>query len=404
MEKWHDLYSILQIRHDAEQAVVEGAYKNLCKKYHPDVNPSPLAVTKMQRINHAYSILKDSESRKKYNEEWLTRFSNHSQTYADQTRTKTKDKWVHRDAYDVVFQYFDSIASSKFEQAYSLITDTDKQRISLTTFLDWQKSVSSSYKLTSFDVETYKHSNNYIIENVGSYIAEEFTILVSEMNNQTGIVSTYTFVKLALCESSMWRVYLGYVDLNNIINKYKNSGGKQEALMQEHWENYKKVTDIITRLPNLTGFYNNMEALVYGYKRYNRVFCVAAIKLYLPKKIIESDCYESVLRHIAEHLTKSLRIVDTVSYTDENTFVIVLAEIGIAYTQDVIKRIVGALKMEISRCFDFKVKLSIGVMEYRGEEAKKFYKSLVKLTENPEYLNIRLGNMIVKIKDINKNN
>jgi DnaJ domain len=59
-------YKILQVDPEAEQDVIEAAYKRLASKYHPDKDPSSSATSRMQEINAAYDILKDSERRRRY--------------------------------------------------------------------------------------------------------------------------------------------------------------------------------------------------------------------------------------------------------------------------------------------------------------------------------------------------
>lgn len=64
-----DYYRILQVRRDAEQEVIERAYKALSLKYHPDVaTPAQRqsATRRMQIINEAYRVLRDPETRRLY--------------------------------------------------------------------------------------------------------------------------------------------------------------------------------------------------------------------------------------------------------------------------------------------------------------------------------------------------
>lgn len=63
-----DYYHTLQIDPDAEQEVVEVAYRRLARKYHPDNNPSRDAHQRMQEINEAYETLRDANRRAKYDE------------------------------------------------------------------------------------------------------------------------------------------------------------------------------------------------------------------------------------------------------------------------------------------------------------------------------------------------
>ncbi|MCL4554327.1 MAG: DnaJ domain-containing protein [Actinobacteria bacterium] len=65
-------YKTLQVDRDAEPEVIEKAYKALCMKYHPDRSTPTSsrsgddATIKMQRINAAYAVLKDSKKRAVY--------------------------------------------------------------------------------------------------------------------------------------------------------------------------------------------------------------------------------------------------------------------------------------------------------------------------------------------------
>lgn len=61
-----DYYKILQVDATAEPEVIEGAYRRLVKKYHPDVYKAPDADRRMQSINEAYEVLSDSAKRAQY--------------------------------------------------------------------------------------------------------------------------------------------------------------------------------------------------------------------------------------------------------------------------------------------------------------------------------------------------
>ncbi|MBI5295438.1 MAG: DnaJ domain-containing protein [Chloroflexi bacterium] len=63
-----DLYRILQVTEEAEPEVLEAAYKKLAIKYHPDANKSQDATQRMQDLNEAYQVLRDSTRRKNYDQ------------------------------------------------------------------------------------------------------------------------------------------------------------------------------------------------------------------------------------------------------------------------------------------------------------------------------------------------
>jgi curved DNA-binding protein CbpA len=54
-----DPYKILQVDSEAEDEVIQAAYRRLAQKYHPDVAPGPEAAARMAAINAAWEILRD---------------------------------------------------------------------------------------------------------------------------------------------------------------------------------------------------------------------------------------------------------------------------------------------------------------------------------------------------------
>lgn len=62
-----DYYEILGINRDASADEIKNAFRNLARKYHPDVSKEPDAEEKFKEINEAYAILSDPEKRAAYN-------------------------------------------------------------------------------------------------------------------------------------------------------------------------------------------------------------------------------------------------------------------------------------------------------------------------------------------------
>ena len=76
----NNYYDILGVRRDASEPEIKRAYRRLARKYHPDVNPGDKsAEARFKKINEAYEVLSDKETRKKYD-----RFGDQWQ-YADQS-------------------------------------------------------------------------------------------------------------------------------------------------------------------------------------------------------------------------------------------------------------------------------------------------------------------------------
>jgi DnaJ-class molecular chaperone len=64
-----DPYKILQVDPEAEDEVIQAAYRRLARKYHPDMAPGPEAEARMAAINAAWDRLGDAASRAAFDRE-----------------------------------------------------------------------------------------------------------------------------------------------------------------------------------------------------------------------------------------------------------------------------------------------------------------------------------------------
>ncbi len=58
-----DPYRVLQVLPDADQAVVQAAFRALAMKYHPDRDSSAAAARRMIELNEAYALVRSVEKR-----------------------------------------------------------------------------------------------------------------------------------------------------------------------------------------------------------------------------------------------------------------------------------------------------------------------------------------------------
>jgi curved DNA-binding protein CbpA len=64
-----DPYKILQVDSEAEDEVIQAAYRRLAQKYHPDLAVGPEAAERMVAINAAWELLRTPDRRKAFDRE-----------------------------------------------------------------------------------------------------------------------------------------------------------------------------------------------------------------------------------------------------------------------------------------------------------------------------------------------
>jgi molecular chaperone DnaJ len=68
-----DLYAVLGVKKDASESDIKRAYRQLARKYHPDVNKEdPKAEEKFKEVQQAYAILSDKDKRARYDQFGVT--------------------------------------------------------------------------------------------------------------------------------------------------------------------------------------------------------------------------------------------------------------------------------------------------------------------------------------------
>lgn len=65
-------YNILGVNQDASSQEIKDAYRELAKKYHPDISNDPDCVRKFREVNEAYQFLKDQKQRTIYNTQYTS--------------------------------------------------------------------------------------------------------------------------------------------------------------------------------------------------------------------------------------------------------------------------------------------------------------------------------------------
>ena len=76
-EAKRDYYEVLGVDKNADEATIKKAYRNLAKKYHPDMNPGDAeAEKKFKEASEAYAVLSDPEKKRQYDQFGHAAFEN----------------------------------------------------------------------------------------------------------------------------------------------------------------------------------------------------------------------------------------------------------------------------------------------------------------------------------------
>ena len=64
-----DYYEVLGVTKESDENTIKKAYRQLAKKYHPDMNPGDSeAEAKFKEVNEAYDVLSDPDKKAKYDQ------------------------------------------------------------------------------------------------------------------------------------------------------------------------------------------------------------------------------------------------------------------------------------------------------------------------------------------------
>ncbi|MGM5471065.1 J domain-containing protein [Flavobacteriaceae bacterium LMO-SS05] len=127
-----DYYSILEILQTATQAEIKLAFKTQALKWHPDKNIGFDTTIKMQEINEAYLILKDSDARRRYDIEYSkykefkeqTQYQREERKYEKEESSKTKSRSYE---YEVEDETLEKWMRNARRQAVDLAKQTLKE-------------------------------------------------------------------------------------------------------------------------------------------------------------------------------------------------------------------------------------------------------------------------------------
>ena len=119
-----DYYSILGISFPSSQDEINNAYRQMAKKWHPDLNQGRDVTDMMKDINEAAEILRDPIKKQRYDAEYAFAFKQEKETYQEAPRYENKQyepqnetlrediKTARKNAEEYVKEFMDALRSS----------------------------------------------------------------------------------------------------------------------------------------------------------------------------------------------------------------------------------------------------------------------------------------------------
>lgn len=307
MTKIKTHYHILQVQPDADQEVVDAAYRRLCKKHHPDLNPGFESEVHIRLLNDAYHVLGDPIKRTAYDQH-LKRTSGPSLAKGDQTMkanantAETTDERLVDSAKILLAQYFEALKEKQVYKAYQLLSDEDRSRITAQDFLDWQEAVGELFQIGDTQLSVFRTHRQMGVVSEVEFVAEGM-----EIDLVRNAITEFKTVKSVLWNGKRWQVVLGYEEVKGLAAKFR-------LLAQSRH----------TRLLDDEALQVVLEQEMYRANRFGDAFSLVLLKL---TQMQESDAigmWEAKTFSWVSDAVNHMRMTDMLSHRGHCTFLLLL--------------------------------------------------------------------------------
>ena len=122
-----DFYKVFGLDKTATKEDIKKRYRELAKKYHPDINKNPDATQKMQEILEAYYILYDDEARIRYDIQYEKVYGKNKENFNNESENKNENKQTDYSKYyddPILEKWILNAKKQAFEFVNNLYRDT----------------------------------------------------------------------------------------------------------------------------------------------------------------------------------------------------------------------------------------------------------------------------------------
>lgn len=331
MNKFTDYYKILQVHYEADDKVIESAYKCLCKKYHPDINTAEDAADRMKDLNEAYAVLSDPDARREYHKEW------YRVTNKPGSEIMSEEDYRMELATSVLDSFFRDMVTENWDAAYAKLTDVDRRNVPSSDFREWKEAVAKLHKLSDYKIKYEKTFKNC---DYGGLVFNEillFSVEMTVLEIASGQISHEKTKKYMAHVNDSWKLCLGYADLKPVIAKFNYFSLLKAQNMQTerlHMLNYYELLDQSRKELARCRRYGNPMTLIMLTLRCKPSDMVVSEETYL----------EKCMSYVSKVICQTIRQTDIVGRYHESSFAIVLTETELEPGKGVMAKLLQAAK------------------------------------------------------------
>jgi len=368
-------YRVLGVKVGAGMADVTTSYRQLCRRYHPDITDDPDAEELMKQINIAYTVL-----REKFKRESAFRdrqpFSRPVRRYPaaephqKQTHHQPKDVNHHdvdthqqaakahqqraeeraaasataeKEAYAVLHEYFIALNAFDYPKAYLYLSEHDKKHISLESFTQWRESVARLYPMREFKIAGGSSLAVVTWGETKTYHARKFRVIITEDDYSDDKAQSGDVDKLVINENGNWGVFLGYKEVNELTLAFdKRFETKKKRDIEKRLEEYSAGLHLEYNMLNLDGLRKSVLREMYRQRRYGGSMTLAAISI--KHNDMKNAGQEELLRSAAKTINGMVRESDVTAYAGDGVFAVMFVELGRKNADNIIERLIETIR------------------------------------------------------------
>jgi len=378
-------YRVLGVKVGAGMADVTTSYRQLCRLHHPDISDDPSSEELMKQINIAYTVLREKfkrESAFRDGQTYSRPIKRYPSTTPRQQPTDTQQPFTRpwqsdaeaqrrqaadaqrqaaeahqqraaeraaasadaeKEAYSVLHDYFNSLNTFDYINAYNYLSDHDKKHISPESFKQWRESVARLYPMREFKIASGSSIAVVTWGDDKTFHARKFRVIITEDDRTDGATQSGDIDKLVINENGKWGVFLGYKELNDLTRTFdRRFETQKKRAAEKRWEEFNAGQHAEYNMLNLGGMRKPITKELYRQRRYGGSMTFAIISV--NRNEVKKAGQEELLRSAAKTISDSLRETDIPAYAGDGVFAIMFVELGKRNAESIISRMVDNIR------------------------------------------------------------